>query len=85
MKGKGLFAIPASPDEEEGGDLAELEDDFADDLEDDAAAPQLELDGGAFSSYAETVFDTNADPLAREDALKQAILTLVEEQRRGAL
>jgi hypothetical protein len=70
----GLFAVVGPPE-------AEDDDDFADDAlpaEDDEAMP--ELGAGPFDAYAETVFDIEADPAARADALRQAILTILEER-----
>lgn len=77
MAGKGgLFAVMGPPsDEEEDDDL----DDYAGDLEEDAPA-EMEMGAGPFEAYAETVFDVDADPAARADALRQAILTALEER-----
>jgi hypothetical protein len=80
MKGKGgLFAVSGPPSDEE--DDPSL-DDFSGDLEDPAPADD-DPSGGPFDAYAETVFDDSADPAARTDALRQAILTALEESGRG--
>jgi hypothetical protein len=77
----GLFAVMGGPrPAEEDDDL----DDYADDLEladDDSAEPEA-LGAGPFDAYAETVFDVEADPASRTDALRQAILTVLEERGR---
>ncbi len=71
----GLFAVMGPPPEED-------EDDFADDAlpAEDDVEEMPELGAGPFDAYAETVFDTEADPAARADALRQAILTILEER-----
>lgn len=71
----GLFAVSAPPEEEDEPSL----DDFSDDLAMPAAEEEDEGVGGPFDAYAETAFDTEADPAARSDALRQAILTVLEE------
>lgn len=79
MAGKGgLFAVSAPPAEEED-DLEDFSGDLEDlDLVDDAEATSA----GPFDAYAETVFDLQADPAERSDALRQAILTALEESGR---
>ncbi len=85
MAGRGgLFAVmgPPSPDEEEEEGL----DDFADDLSEDAAAPELDVEmGGPLDAYMETVFDAAAPMPDRIDAFRQAILTVIEERDRGGV
>ena len=80
----GLFAVAppsSSPDEED--DDSDLSD-YAGDLEmGDSATDDEDSAGGPFDAYAETVFDTEADPAARTDALRQAILTALEESGRA--
>jgi hypothetical protein len=77
MKG-GLFAVSAPP-EEEDDDL----EDFSGDLEELDMADEAEpASAGPFDAYAETVFDVSADPAERSDALRQAILTALEESGR---
>lgn len=69
----GLFAV-SSPAEDD-------EDDYSDDAmpaEDDDELTEPSL-GGPFESYAATVFDPKADPAAKVEALREAILTLIEE------
>lgn len=77
--GKGsLFAV-ASPPEEEDDALEDFSGDLEDlDMVDDGEATSA----GPFDAYAETVFDLEADPAARSDALRQAILTALEESGR---
>jgi hypothetical protein len=70
----GLFAVMGPPEEED-------EDDFSDDampIAEDEEEPAL--GAGPFEAYAETVFDAEAPPEARSDALRQAILTILEER-----
>ncbi len=72
----GLFSVSAPPEEEDEPSL----DDFSDDLAMPAAEEEDEgIGAGPFDAYAETAFDTEADPAARSDALRQAILTVLEE------
>jgi hypothetical protein len=76
----GLFAVaPSSPDEEDDDDLS----DYAGDLEMGDPAEDTDDASGPFDAYAETAFDTEADPAARSDALRQAILTVLEESGRA--
>lgn len=75
----GLFAV-ATPPEDEDDDL----DDYSSDLE--ALDPEEEdmgIGAGPFDAYAETAFDVEADPATRTDALRQAILTVLEESGRS--
>jgi hypothetical protein len=75
-KGGGLFAVMGPP-------AAEDDDDFSDDAlpaEDEEEMP--ELGAGPFEAYAETVFDPAASVEEKTEALRQALLTLIEE--RGA-
>lgn len=75
MAGKGgLFAVMGPPDD--GGD-DDLED-FSADLE-EPEEEDMGIGAGPFDAYAETVFDVEADPASRTDALRQAILTVLEE------
>jgi hypothetical protein len=77
MAGKGgLFAVMGPPEEED-----ELED-YAGDLEDPAIAEDEPLGAGPLDAYAETIFDTEADPVSRTDALRQFVLTVQEEMGR---
>lgn len=73
----GLFAVMGPP--ALGGE--DDEDDFSDDAapaeEDDVGEAEL---GGPFDAYAETIFDPKADVAAKTDALRQAIMTLLEER-----
>jgi len=71
----GLFAVMGPPDD--GGD-DDLED-FSGDLEEGDPEEDMGIGAGPFDAYAETVFDVEADPASRTDALRQAILTVLEE------
>lgn len=69
----GLFAVVGPP--EEG------EDDLADDVlpaEDEEEIPDVMA--GPFEAYAETVLDPEAPHEERVEALRQAVLTLLEER-----
>jgi hypothetical protein len=77
-KGGGLFAVMGPPPEEE-----DLDEDFSADLEDLDAEEDMSIGAGPFDTYAETVFDLEADPASRTDALRQAIMTVLEESGRG--
>lgn len=84
MKGKGLFAVAARPPVEDDIDDEELDDYAADlELDEDEPGDPAALGGGPFDDYAAIVLDVDADPAARSDALRQAILTVLEE--RGSL
>lgn len=71
----GLFAVLGPPEEEDA-------DDFADDAlpaeDDEDAAP--ELGAGPFEAYCETVLNADAPYEERCEALRQAILTVLEER-----
>lgn len=78
----GLFAVMGPPSKGGmGGMMGEDDDDYSDD-----SAPAEEEDpgevemGGPFDAYAETIFDPKADVAAKTDALRQAIMTLIEEK-----
>lgn len=80
MKGKGLFAMMAPPAAAEDDDDL---DDYEDDLElDEPEADPVSIGAGPFDDYAATALDPKADPAARSDALRQAILTILEERGR---
>lgn len=73
-KGGGLFAVVGPPE-------AEDDDDFSDDAlpaEDDEAMP--ELGAGPFEAYCETALNADAPYEERCEALRQAILTVLEER-----
>lgn len=70
----GLFAVMGPPSDDE--------DDFSDDAmpaEEDDMGADVEL-GGPFDAYAETIFDPKADTASKTEALRQAIMTLLEER-----
>jgi hypothetical protein len=76
----GLFAVAGPSPDEEDDDL----EDFSGDLELGEPSSDDSGDGGGpFDAYAETVFDVEADPASRSDALRQAILTVLEESGRA--
>lgn len=68
----------AEPDPDEDID----DDDFAGagDVEDE---PEPEVGLGPFDAYADTVLDAEAPVEDRREALRQAILTLIEERDSG--
>lgn len=79
----GLFAVAAPPmaEEDDDDDL----DDYADDLEldDDAGGSMPPAVGeGPFDDYAATALGPDADLATRADALRQCILTVLEERGR---
>lgn len=78
-RGGGLFAV-VGPPEEEDDDL----EDFSADLEEPLLGGEEEdpLGAGPLDAYAETIFDAEADPVARTDALRQFVLTVQEEAGR---
>lgn len=84
MAGKGLFAVmggggsgSAAPEDDDDFD------DYAEDLElDEPEGEDVAIGAGPFDAYAETVFDVDADPATRTDALRQAIETVLEERGR---
>lgn len=79
MAGKGgLFAVVGPPEPDDDEDLEDYGDDLAADTE-----PEVDIGAGPFDAYAETVFDIDADPATRTDALRQAILTVLEERGGG--
>jgi hypothetical protein len=72
----GLFAVMGPPE-------AEDEDDYSDDAMpalDDEEESEPALGSGPFEAYCETVFDEKADYQSRCDALREAIMTLLEER-----
>jgi len=80
MAGKGLFAVVGGPPPEEEDD--DLED-YSSDLEEDAPSMDLDVGAGPFEAYCETVLDDKAPYEERCEALRQAILTVVEERGGG--
>ncbi len=86
MKGKGgsfamMGAPPSAPSAVDDDDDL---DDYAEDLEmSDPEDEDVAIGAGPFDAYAETVFDLDADPATRTDALRQAIETVLEERGRG--
>jgi hypothetical protein len=78
----GLFAKA-----DRGMDMMDMDMDDGDDFAEDLAPPgdeeMPELGAGPFDAYAETVLDAEADPEDRKSALREAILTLIEEKRLG--
>lgn len=77
----GLFAVSSAPDDGSDDDS----EDYSSDLEPTDPSDDKSDGSGPFDAYAETVFDTEADPAARSDALRQAILTVLEESGNKAL
>lgn len=78
MAGKGgLFAV-VGPPEESGED----DDMYAEDMmsPDEEGSTDEEMPSGPFDSYADTVLDAEASPEERKEALRQAIMTLIEER-----
>lgn len=72
----GLFAVMGPPE-------AEDEDDYSDDAlpaldEEEGAMP--EIGAGPFEAYCETILNADAPYEERCDALRQAILTVIEER-----
>lgn len=66
--------------------MADDEDDF-DDLTEDDLGPieeedegEMALGAGPFEAYAETIFSPDASTEEKTEALRQAFLTLLEEQ-----
>jgi len=70
----GLFAEMGPPEEDD--------DDYSDDALPalDEEEEELAPGAGPFEAYCEIALDANADYQARCDALRQAILTVLEEQ-----
>lgn len=78
----GLFAKMGPPTgmTEPGDDT----DDYSDDaLPEDADADMPDLDAGPFDAYADTVLDNDASPEDRKAALREAIMSLIEEHSTG--
>jgi hypothetical protein len=75
--GIGLLIAPEEPEDEF------VEDEFDGDLDSMglSTAGDPDVEGGAFEAYADTVFNPEASLEERSSALREAILTLVEEQR----
>lgn len=68
----GLFAVVGPPTEDD--------EDYSDDaMPAEDEEPMGEM-GGPFDAYADTVLDAAASPEDRKEALRQAILTLIEER-----
>jgi hypothetical protein len=68
----GASSDPAADDEDDSGDSMPASEDT--DPTDTPAG------SGPFDAYAETVFDPKSDTPTKTDALRQAILTLIEER-----
>lgn len=73
----GLFAVMGPPAMGGGEDDDDYSDDAAPAEEEDMGETEL---GGPFDAYAETIFDPKADVASKTDALRQAIMTLLEER-----
>lgn len=71
----GLFAVLPPPDEDEEAD------DTFDDMDLEPTEDEADDMGGAFESYAREATDPKASPEARVAALREAILSLLEEQK----
>jgi hypothetical protein len=70
----GLFAVASEP--------ADDTDDYTDDALpaiDDEDGEATDPMAGPFESYCKTIFDDKADYQAKRDALREAIMTLIEE------
>lgn len=79
-----LFAAkPASSPADDAGSADDYSGDSlpAGDSSDTSSAD--DTGGGPFDAYAETIFDPKADVTTKTDALRQAIMTLLEEQGAG--
>lgn len=78
----GLFSMQApAPTSDAGEDDMSL-DDFSDDaLEPAEDSEDADLGAGPFDAYADTVLDAEASPEDRKAALREAIMTLIEENR----
>ena len=78
--GKGsMFALgPPPAEEDDEDDMSDYAGDL--DMSDMSSEEDAEGSGGPFDDYAQTLFDTEADPATRTDALRQAILTVLEEK-----
>lgn len=91
----GLFALMAGPPPRAGGGKppsmpsaaasdagADEEDDSGDSMPvgDESDTSDSPPGAGPFDAYAETIFDPKSDTPTKTDALRQAILTLIEER-----
>ena len=76
-----LFAVSSAPADDAGDD-----DDYSGDSlpADEESEPADTEPGGPFDAYAETVLDAKAPMGDRVSALREAILTLLEEQGSGS-
>jgi hypothetical protein len=64
----------------EPGDTGDSED-YSGDLQDpNENSENSDIGAGPFDAYADTVLDAKASPEDRKAALREAILTLIEEQ-----
>lgn len=75
----GLFAVTTAPMADEDDDMDDVDADAA---PVDEGMPEPELGAGPFDAYAETIF-SDADTVTKADALRQAILTILEEREMG--
>lgn len=64
-------SMPGMDEEDDSGDSAPVGDE-PDSTDEPGAGP--------FDTYAETIFDPKSDTPTKTDALRQAILTLIEER-----
>jgi hypothetical protein len=81
----GLFSMqaPSPSAAEPAGDELESLDDYSGDLDEPGegdGADEVDM-AGPFDAYAETVLDAKASPEDRKAALREAIMTLIEESR----
>lgn len=77
MAGKGLFAVVGAPE-------PDADDEYPEDMEamdDMPMTPGEDAEGGPFESYAATVFDDSLSVEERTSALREALMTLIEEGR----
>jgi hypothetical protein len=77
----GLFSAPAPADD----DADDYSDDALPALDDEDAGDEPAASVGPFESYCETIFDEKSDYQAKCDALREAIMTLIEEGGSGPL
>lgn len=75
----GLFSMQSPP--ALGGDEDESLDDYSGDLDEPSDEPTDVDVAGPFDAYADTVLDAKASPEDRKAALREAIMTLIEESR----